>query len=222
MERAMSADSRGQQPINREPIEGIKAGLPLAKNFQVLLIVAIVLDLALTGCGKISGGVTNASGPTLTSVLDFKNTEIIANGPIAADGSSELSVIIHLKNSDNSSVPGYRPTYQVTSSVGVSAGECTQSDNNGISVCILKSTQAGAKVMRLTNALVGLEHALEFLPSKKAGRLIGLVPGHRGMSTTSSEAKVELSAGDAVQGIRRTTQTGYVVHFSVQGGLVSQ
>ncbi len=149
-------------------------------------------------------------------------TEIIASSEAPADGAAELGIIIQLKNSDNSSVADYKPTYEIVSGSGVVARECTTSDNNGFSACILKATQPGKKRLRLTNALVGLEREIEFLNAARSGRLIGLAPGASALSTTPSGATVEFSVGEAIQGVRSQTQGDYKVFFSVQGALLSK
>jgi hypothetical protein len=93
---------------------------------------------------------------------DFAKTEIITNGPAIADGLSELTVAVQLKNSDNSPVADYRPEYEVVSGSGVIKNDCTKSLNNGLSYCLLKATIGGLKRIRLTNAKVGLESMLQF------------------------------------------------------------
>ncbi len=85
-------------------------------SIKYAVLIQSCLALFLCGCGSVSGGITDATAPVSQ---DFEKTEIIANGSVAADGVSQLLLAIQLKNSDNSSVADYQPTYDVVSGAGV-------------------------------------------------------------------------------------------------------
>ena len=178
------------------------------------LVLYVILALIFSGCGRISGGIRRAGSSS--SVVDFLKTEILANGPVAADGSSQLLVVIQLKNSDNTSVPNYRPTYGVTSSLGVPQSQCTTSDSNGVSTCVLKSIIPGQKTFTLTNAKVGLNKQVEFTAPKGTQRL-GLVPACQVNGSTPAGSKIQVSVGNALKGARLKTAGGFQVSFSMQG-----
>ncbi len=184
-------------------------------------ILTLISLFSVLGCGNISGSIKSVA-VSGSNVLDFKNTEIIAGDPVAADGVAEFAVIIHLKNSDNSSVSGYKPTYEISSGTGVFPRECTTSDSNGFSACVLKAIEPGIKRMRLTNALVGLEREVHFVKPDRDGKIIGLISGSRAKGETPNGMTIELAAGDAVKGIKRRTPNGLEIYFSVQGAQVSR
>lgn len=180
-----------------------------AARYLVAIMVLGSVVLATSGCGKLTLTIPQAS-----SIVDFLKTEIIVGGTNLADGTSEMIVIIHLKNSDNTVVPNYKPTYTVTSSVGITAGECTVSSSEGVSVCVLKSTKAGTKSLKLTNALVGLEKIIDF-QAMAGGQIFGIASGaQKGMSTPAGH-KVNMSAGEAPRGQKAVTSGGYKVSAGV-------
>jgi hypothetical protein len=182
-------------------------------------LICLSLFFLVSGCGKISGSIRSIS---VHAINDFLKTEIIASNEAVADGSSELLVVIHLKNSDNSSVGDYKPEYEIIAGAGVNAGTCTTSDKNGISACILKATESGVKTLRLTNAKVGLTKDVVFKLSDRKGKVLGLASGSHQSMTTVAGHKAEMSAGDPVNGINTKTAGGYRVMMSVQGAFVSR
>ncbi len=186
-------------------------------SLVVALIQFTLLTLVFCGCG-MEGGIRRLVG---NRVPDFKKTEIIAGSPVPADGSAELALLIHLKNSDGTPIPDYKPEYSVVAGDGVVPHECTTSDSNGLSACFLKATVAGVKRLRLMNALAGLEREVAFEPPRGNGRIIGLVPGAESRSATASGHRVQISVGDPVRGVGGSTPDGSKVMFSVQGVLVS-
>src|SRR5689334_22603009 len=86
------------------------------------LVSALVL---LSSCGKIRGSVQNLHSDT--GLNDFLKTEIISGANGIADGTTEMLIAIHLKNSDGSSVPDYKPTYEIVSGAGVTGSNCSTS-----------------------------------------------------------------------------------------------
>jgi len=178
----------------------------------------LILSFLSSGCGKITGDMNPFKNKKL---LDFLKTEIIVGPPALANGSAALVVAIHLKNSDSTSIPNYKPEYSVAGT-GVIASNCSVSDSNGISVCILKSTRSGTKRLKLTNAKVGLEADVVFNPTAQNGKIMGLVSGSLQNKATTAGGKAEISLGDPTSHIHSQTSDGYKVMFSVQGAIVSR
>ncbi len=81
------------------------------------------------GCGPLNHGVTSWIDGAVTNPStignDFLNTQILANGPAQADGVSPLVVVIQLKNSNNTPIVNYTPTYQVSNDSGLIMSTCT-------------------------------------------------------------------------------------------------
>jgi|GEM_PF-1848101 len=130
----------------------------------------LILNLFLTGCGieaslqnlaglsapKLPPGIELPKRPVAGVVTDpensdFLNSEILVGSHGIADGVTILQFAIRLMNSDNTVVAGYTPQYSVTKGTGVIASECSPSDNFGISICNLRSTDSGIKTLRFEN-----------------------------------------------------------------------
>lgn len=184
-----------------------------------LKMTAAVAVFSTLGCGNLIGSVTAMPEK---GIVDFLKTEILIGTPGIADGTSEMVIAIHLKNSDNTSVAEFRPTYTIASGTGVTPGKCSVSDSNGISACVLKATQPGKKLIKLTNAKVGLEKEVVFENSVKSGRILGLVSGSKQNLTTPDGYKGEVSFGDSAKGISFKTSGGYKVMISTQGAFLSR
>ena len=181
----------------------------LVVRLAVTTIFASIVVHSNVGCGKLT-----LSFPQASSILDFLKTEILVGGSNLADGAAEMIVIIHLKNSDNSIVPNYKPTYQVTSSLGVTLGDCTISSSEGVSVCVLKSTKPGGKSLKLTNALVGLEKLIDF-QALAGGQIFGVASGAQKNMATPLGHKINLSAGESPRGQNSVTAGGYKISAGV-------
>lgn len=177
---------------------------------RCLLMLSLVAAIGCDLSNQIKGSI-NAPFED-----DFLKTEIIANGPIPADGATPLVLAIQLKNSNNHPVKNYKPLYDVTASAGIVAGDCTTSDVHGVSVCIVKSTVAGTKTVTLTNAKIGLTKNIDFVQSI-AQQKAELVPGAVVKGTTPQGSKVQVSVGRYLKGASFTTADGSKVKFSLQG-----
>lgn len=190
--------------------------LPLAGKIGRLLSVLPVL-VVLSGCSQFAapkspGGGLGENG----KINDFEKTEILPGSPAFANGSEQLLVAIHLKNSNSASVPNYRPEYEFIDGAGVIPSQCSTSDSNGISVCLVKATVPGKKVLRLINAKVGLESEIEFKAALELQRL-AVLPASATNAATADGSRVQVSFGQSFQGVRHTTTDSYKVTFSLQG-----
>lgn len=176
-----------------------------------LFMTLSCLCLLLTSCGKLSGQIEAVF--TRPKVQDFKKSEIIQNGPGIADGQSALTVAISLMNSDGSVVPQFKPTYDIVSGTGVLPAACTTSNNNGISTCLLKATQAGVKKLSVTNIQIPLEADLIFTnPQFKP--IFGFVAADKKQSTGTYTLSATI--GSQEPGIVKTSGT-HKLYGGVQG-----
>ena len=152
----------------------------------------------------------------LRPIDDFQRTEILANGIVPADGTSPHVVVLHLKNSDNSAVPGYLPAYSVTGMLGVSGSPCTTSDQNGVSACLIKSVVPGAKSFRLLNAKVGLSTDIQFgAPAGFQRTSLGSASVMH--AATAEGSKVQMTFGQPLRGVALKSAGGYQITFGIHG-----
>nr|WP_295899572.1 hypothetical protein [uncultured Bdellovibrio sp.] len=137
---------------------------------RYVLALLMATFMFLTGCGleasledlaglsspKLPPGIELPKRPVAGVVTDpeksdFLNTEILVGSHGVADGERILQIVVRLMNSDNTVVAGYVPEYSITNGTGVIKGACTASDNFGVSICSLRSTDSGIKTVRLEN-----------------------------------------------------------------------
>jgi len=178
-------------------------------------LVVVGLFLFVTGCGKISGEIS----ATFNRVQDFKRSEIISNGPAVADGQSELLVVIQLMNTDGSSVKLFKPTYEVVSGTGVTAQACTTSNDNGVSTCVLKSSEAGTKRISVTNIKIELQADVVFNSPTPGKAMFGLIAATK--DQTQSNFNLKSSIGNQEPGVVKTSGA-FKVYGGVQGEAFSR
>ncbi len=168
--------------------------------------------LFLVNCSKgtITGTFKHAS------IQDFKKSEIISNGPAAADGQSDLLIVIQLTNSDSTPVVGFRPTYTVVSGGGVTALPCTTSNSNGVSTCILRSTQVGVKTILVNNVAIVLKSDVVF--TTPMGRSVfGAIAGAKKITSTDSRYELLGNFGNQEPGAVKTSG-----RYTLKGGVQTQ
>ncbi len=179
---------------------------------QITILLSVIV-------GSLACGNLNLELPTKAN--DFLKTEIIVGGSNIADGTGEMYIIVHLKNSDSSAVADYRPEYNLSPMTGMNLKECTKSTKDGISVCALKSSVAGFKTFALANAKVGLQKTIEFInPSQ--GQIMNVVAGADTKMTTATGHKVKLTAGEVGLGRKVVTSGGFKVSLTVKTALDAQ
>lgn len=184
------------------------------RDMVVRYLSIIMFATILTACGDLKLTLGGSS-------YDFMKTEIIVGGGNIADGASEAIVVVHLKNSDSSAVPNYKPTYTVTPAQGLTTTNCSESTKDGVSACVLKSTKSGVKLFKLTNAKVGLEKSIEFHDIKR-GQILALESAARINMSTSAGHRVSLTAGEMAVGKKVTTSGNYKIFMTVKTALDSQ
>src|SRR5690606_29326401 len=115
---------------------------------RVLMIFFILFSAGnlVVGCSKIDGKVHANFKPQ----LDYLGSSLRNSGPVPADGSSELTLTIELKNSNGSAIEGVIPTFAISPSLGISARECTETDPAGQSTCLVRSITVGSMQVNLT------------------------------------------------------------------------
>ncbi len=195
--------------------------MKLFSNFIQNQATALVLFLAafslsLTACGKISKELTGNLNSINNS--DFQKSTIISYGPVIADGTSQMLVIIRLVNSDGSVVTPYQPTYSITPSTGVTTQDCTTSDINGVSTCILTSSQAGTKTLSLTNISATIQAQVTF-SSLTGAPIIG------GAAANSTQTKSTFKMSAVIGGPQNpiVSKKGvFTLYGSVKGEEVSR
>ena len=104
--------------------------------------------LQLTSPVAVTGSVVTFSSSLPTSA----NSTITGTSPVAADGSTDSTVTITLKDANNNAVPGIVPDFDATDTgAGNTYDVCSMSDAGGVSVCTMQSTVAEVKTLRIVS-----------------------------------------------------------------------
>ncbi len=132
--------------------------LTLATTVSTLGLLGCSLDVAVEDLDP-----ANYSASTLEAI-----------GPFIADGVTPATIKIWTRNKGKP-VEGFTPVYKVSGG-GNLLGQCTPSDANGLSICILRSTVAGFKNITLVNPVSKARAEVVFSPG---------LPAKAGFSITS-------------------------------------
>ncbi len=104
--------------------------------------------LQLTSPIGVTGDVVEFSSSLPTS----GNSTITGTGPVLADGSTDSTITITLRDANNNPVPGIDPSFDATNTgAGNTYDVCSTSDAGGVSVCTMQSTVAEIKALRITS-----------------------------------------------------------------------
>ncbi len=81
-------------------------------------------------------------------------TTITGTGPITANGATNSTITITLKDFANAAIVGVTPTFSATNTGGGNTyGGCSASNGSGVSTCTLHSTKAEVKTLSLTSPI---------------------------------------------------------------------
>ncbi|MES2528635.1 MAG: Ig-like domain-containing protein [Bdellovibrionota bacterium] len=104
--------------------------------------------LQLTSPVGVTGDIVEFSSSLPTSA----NSSIVGTGPVLADGTTDSTVTITLRDGNNNPVPGIEPGFDGTDTgSGNTYDTCSLSDAGGVSVCTMQSTVAEVKTLRITS-----------------------------------------------------------------------
>ncbi len=190
--------------------------LALFLKFPMIVLVA----LGLVSCGEGKGTIEELNARAL--VNDFAKSEIVSNGPGIADGKTELIMVVRLVNGNDTSVVGYRPTYEVASGAGVIPSECTRSDNVGAAICVVRATIPGTKRLSVNNVKIELKKDVDFLAPPDKGNTSGLVVGALPNNTGTSGYVLQGSIESSPAGQPKISTSGWKMSGSVQGSVLLQ
>ncbi|MCE3009486.1 MAG: Ig-like domain-containing protein [Proteobacteria bacterium] len=110
------------------------------------ILSSLVFSVFLFGCGSAK------QKPAVSGIdakVDGSRSAVTASGPVAADGTTALSVSVELKDSAGLAVAGVVPKISVSGSNNT-IGTCTVSDASGLSTCSVTSTKAEAKTISMS------------------------------------------------------------------------
>lgn len=136
--------------------------------------------LQLTSPVGVTGDIVEFSSSLPTAA----NSTISGTSPHAADGSTDSTITITLRDGNNNPVPGIEPTFDATNTgSGNTYDTCSLSDASGISQCTMQSTVAEIKTLRITAPVTKLGGNVTFT----AGPAVAATSTITGTSTTVAD-----------------------------------
>lgn len=170
------------------------------KHLKLLCLAPL---LVLTSCGwdvNINDG----------SVSLF-NYSIISQNSVIADGFTDLSVLVEVKDSNGNLVENHVPdvAQDLSSSTlnGINHTFCGATDVLGQTQCTFRSLLEGTKKFRFNDALDGsgeITFDVVFLPTRESrGQIFGVIPASVPLSATSDGGTASSSVGNIVNNPRQ-------------------
>ena len=178
-------------------------------NFTRMLILSLWV-LLLANC-SLEIGIEDLSGP------DFLKSSVVSETVGIADGVNELVVTVELRNSDDTLVVGHTPILSLLSGDSVTLVGCTVSNDNGLSVCRLKSSIVGVKTIAFGNIKIDLTEDVVFDPPSRNGTFQQVLSAAQN-NVNASGYSVTSQLGAPMQGLR-DTPSSYEVFTSTTGAI---
>ena len=155
---------------------------------------------------------------------DFLNTTILASSRGVGDGQDSASITIQLKNSDDSPVIGYKPEFEFVdhggSTIegnGITQADCSISNAQGISTCILKSIIVGSRRISFNNILVDIIGQVFFDPPSRNGSFFSVVSSSQ-INQEAGGYSVTSFVGAPFAGLKQEVD-GYIIYTNTTGSI---
>ena len=153
---------------------------------------SLVCAALFTGCG-LEVGIEDLS-------TDFLKTTVISKTVGVADGITELIVTLELKNSNDKLVIGHTPKMKFVSGVNINFLGCSKSNENGHSVCRMRSVYDGTALIRFDEINIELETDVQFSPPDRNGTFLQVLSAAQHHETITDH-KITSQAGAPVLGL---------------------
>lgn len=113
---------------------------------------------------------------------DFLKSSILATTRGVGDGQTSATVVLLLKNSDDSLVTNYTPDFHFVDNGGSNIGAsgitysaCSATNQQGVSTCSFKSIEVGARRVMFNNIVIDLVGTVFFDPPSRNGTFLQIV-----------------------------------------------
>ena len=173
LDAACTVPASGNLSAASNPIvtnNGQATFLSLAHNQVESIYIGATTAGLTTACSSTS--IDIQSGPP----VDF-NSSISGSSPVTANGTSDSTITIYLRDADGFGVPGIIPTFGATNTASGNAyGPCTTTDVTGLSTCQLRSTVAESKTLDLLTPVLKTGGSVSFVAGPAAKLAVSISP----------------------------------------------
>lgn len=155
---------------------------------------------------------------------DFLKSTILATSRGVGDGQTSATVVILLKNSDESVVTSYKPQFDFVNnggstieSNGITFSDCSLTNNQGISTCSFKSISVGARRVMFNNIVIDLIGEIFFDPPSRKGTFLQVVSSAQ-IDEDAAGYSVTSHVGAPFAGLKQNVN-GYTIFTNTTGGI---
>ena len=155
---------------------------------------------------------------------DFAKSSILSTSRGVGDGLTGATITVLLKNSDNTVVVGHKPEFDFINESGsayegegITYVECTNSNNLGISNCMIKAITVGSKKVLFNNILIELFSDVYFDPPERNGTFMQIVSSAQ-IKQDADGYSVTSHTGVPFTGLRQD-EGGYIIYTSTTGSI---
>lgn len=155
---------------------------------------------------------------------DFLKSTILATSRGIGDGQTSATIVVLLKNSDDSVVRDYKPRFDFVdnggsniSANGITYSDCSPSNAQGISTCTFKSISVGARRVMFNNIVVELVGEIYFDAPSRNGTFLQLVNAGQ-IDEDANGYTVTSSLGHPFAGMKQEVN-GWTIFTNTTGGI---
>ncbi|MCJ8276888.1 MAG: hypothetical protein MJK18_08605 [Bdellovibrionales bacterium] len=155
---------------------------------------------------------------------DFADSSILSTSRGVGDGITSATVTLLLKNSNGTVVVDHIPDLafingdgQSFQDEGVTFVDCTKSNDEGISTCLIKSITIGKKRIGFMNLIVDLFGDIYFDPPERNGTFMQIVASAQ-VKQDADGYSVTSHTGAPLTGLRQE-ESGYTIFTSTTGSI---
>lgn len=181
------------------------------------VLVPIVLALFLTNCS------IDVSIDDITA-NDFIKSTILASSRGVGDGQSTATLVVLLKNSDDTLVTNHKPSFifvdnsgSAITGNGITYSDCDTSNAQGISTCSVRSVYSGPRRLSFNNIQIELIGEVYFDPPERNGTFLQIVNSAQ-INQTAGGYSVTSHTGSPFAGLEQQAG-GYTIFTNTTGSI---
>jgi hypothetical protein len=156
---------------------------------------------------------------------DFLKSTVLATSRGVGDGQTSATVVVLLKNSDDSVVTGYKPEFSFVdnngsqvSGNGITFSDCSMTNDQGISTCTFKSIIVGARRISFINIVITLFGDVYFDAPSRKGTFTQVLSSAQ-VDQDAGGYSVTSQIGSPFAGLKQELSGGWIIYTNTTGGI---
>ena len=155
---------------------------------------------------------------------DFLKSSVLGTSRGISDGQTGATVVVLLKNSDDSLIENYKPEITFIDNSGssyegngITYWDCAASNTSGVSTCVIKSIEVGSRHVLFNNVVVELKSQVYFDAPSRNGTFLQVVSSGQ-IDQNANGYTVTSHTGAPFAGLKQKVN-GYTVFTNTTGGI---